>query len=484
MRSGARIATTSLFVLAALSTVPAQAADPAVVGGPTTANLDSTAYAAVAASDPELAANSGSPSPPSDNSQSGISSQPNNNTTLPPIGGGVPLATSAPPRIGLFPQFGKTLLDEGIDIHGLAFDHFLGNPSAGTITGQTYNLGGIAPAVDLDLQKLVGVPGGNVHIRLTFFGLRSNIPNIITDGGGFLVGNQTTPAPSTTQAVITVLTYEQRLLDDRLSIEMGRTSVFRYFLIPNSLDPFTYFSSVFQTDGDFPSSVYPVWGGVVNYHFTPKWYVQGGAFEDDFIRAVNNPDIFGIEHAPGAQLLGEIAERSEFNNARYPSNAELGFEWATRDSNYSPFDNIKGSPNVATARNEADRYAGGGVMFFQGEKVIWRGAPRPGGPPANIALYGTADASVDKPQPVDFDSIAGLNLTGLIPGRPSDALGLQVHYQRLSAIEASYETRIQTIFNGHGPQQARDNYEFEAVVNLQVTPWLAGAADRRVRARS
>ena len=472
MCSSAGIATMSLLVLAALSTVPAQAAEPTLVGDPTKANPDSTAYAAVTASDPGSTTNAGPPSPPSDNSQSGISSQPNNNTTLPPLGGGLPLAPSGPPRVGLFPQFGQTLLDQGIDIHGVAFDHFLGNPSAGTITGQTYNLAGIAPAIDLDLQKLAGIPGGNLHIRVTFFGLRSNIPTIITDAGGYLTGNQTTPAPSTTQAVISVLTYEQKLLNDRLSIEVGRTNVFRSFLIPNSLDPFTYFSSVVQTVGDVPSSVYPVWGGVASYHLTPKWYVQGGAFEDDFIRAVNNPDIFGVEHAPGAELLGEIAQRSEFNNARYPSNAELGFEWNTRTDDYSPYDNIKGSPNVATTRNQAYSYPGGGVLFFQGEKVLWRGAGRRDGPPANIAVYGAADVSVDKPQPVDFDCLAGFNFTGLIPGRPSDALGLQVHYQRLSAIEANYETRIQDIFAGPGPRQSRDGYAFEAVINLQVTPWL------------
>ncbi len=209
----------------------------------------------------------------------------------------------------------------------------------------------------------------------------------------------------------------------------------------------------------------------MNYHLTPKWYVQWGALEDDFIRAVNNPDVLGVEHAPGAEILGEVAERSEFNNAAYPSNAELGFEWNTR-SGFSRYDNVKGSPNVATARNEAVAYPGGGLMFFQGQKVLWRGASRPGGPPANIAVYGAADVSFDKPQPVDFDTLGGFNFTGLVPGRPSDALGLQVHYQRLSAIEANYETRTQDRFAGPGPSQSRNGFAFEAVVNIQVTRWF------------
>ena len=471
MRLSMKVSSTLAIIAANLCPVALHAAGPAAADFTVAAGTpDSTTLAAGLAQ--TAASGSANPSQPgSNNSPSGISPNPNNNTTQPPLLSGTPLPLSGPPRVGLFPQFGAMLLADGIDFHGIAFDHFLGNPSAGSITGQTYNLAGLSPAVDLDLQKLAGIPGGDLHIRLTFFGLRSNIPAIISDAGGYLTGNQTTPAPSTTQSVVSVFTYEQRLLDDRLSIEVGRTSAFRYFLLPNSIDPFTYFSSVFQTTGDFPSNPYPVWGGVISYHFTPKWYVQGGAFEDNFLRAVNNSNVLGTGTAPGAQLLAEVAYRSEFNNAAYPANMELGVEWNTR-SGFSTSSNIKGSPVAATAFNEAVAYPGGGVLFFQGQKVLWRGAGRPNGPPPNIALYGAVDIAVDKPQPIDFDSLIGVNVTGFIPRRPFDALGLQVHYQRLSAIEANYETRTQDRFAGPGPSQSRDGYGFEAVLNIQVTSWF------------
>ena len=45
-----------------------------------------------------------------------------------------------------------------------------------------------------------------------------------------------------------------------------------------------------------------------------------------------------------------------------------------------------------------------------------------------------------------MDALTGVNFTGFIPGRPFDALGLQVHYQRLSAIEANFETTVETMF--------------------------------------
>lgn len=104
--------------------------------------------------------------------------------------------------------------------------------------------------------------------------------------------------------------------------------------------------------------------------------------------------------------------------------------------------------------------------------MLWRGAPNPSGPPKNIALYGSGGVSYDKPQPFDADALAGVNFTGFLPGRLFDALGLQAHYQRLSAIEANFETLNQTRANGPGPAQNRNNWGFEVVYNLQVTPWL------------
>ena len=396
---------------------------------------------------------------------SGISRSPSNNAPGEQLQG-VPLPTSNLPRIGLFTGVGRTLLERGIDIHGSLFDHFLSNTTTGIVPGKRTNLTVFAPAVDVDLEKLIGLPGGNVHVVASIFSGRVDLPQAITQFGSVLNGFQTTPVVDVD--ILSVLTYEQKLLSDKLSIEAGRTNVYHYFLLPNSLDPFTHFSTTFELDGDFNSPPYPVWGGRATYHFTPTWYTQVGAFADDFQRAVSDSNNFG-DKGRGTQILGEIAQRSEFTNAAYPSNLELGFEWNTRTG----YADVKGSNVAATSRNTATDYPGGGVIFFQGQKVLWRGARRPYGPPPNIALYGAADASVDKPQPIDMDALAGLNFTGLIPGRPFDALGLQAHYQRLSAIEANFESRLHNIFAGRGPDQSRNGYAFEVVANVQVAPWLA-----------
>ncbi len=411
------------------------------------------------------------PVPPSPSGAEDQSARPGNNTSGDLTLQQTSIPTSPAPRIGLFPGFGKTLLDEGVDLHGITFDHFLGNPTTGAEPRQTANLFAFRPAADFDLGKLVGLPGGNVHLGFTFFGLRSDLPQIITQTGGFLTGFQTTPATETD--LVSLLTYEQRFMNGKLSIEAGRTNVFNYFLLPNSLDPFTHYSSTFVVTGDFPSLPYPVWGGRVTYKIVSTWYVQGGAFEDNYPAATNYGDRLGVGSSPGAQLLGEIGQRSEFSNAAYPSNFEAGFEWNTRHG----ASNLKGTGAPAIAFLQAANYPGGGVIFLQGQKVLWRGAPRnkliPLSPPANIALYGSLDVSVDKPQPIDMDAMIGFNFTGFIPGRPFDALGLQTRYQRLSQVEADGESFRQRVTVGPGPAQSRDGFAFEAVGNIQLTPAFA-----------
>ena len=396
----------------------------------------------------------------------------NSNTTGSSAGetGGPSTQISTVPRVGLFPELGKTLLDQGFDFHGIAFDRVSSLQGAGVRTHETNNLVAIAPTLDVDLGKVAGITGGNIHLALTFNTLRANEPNYVTDGGGELVSNlQGTPALSGHFFYLSEATYEQRLLNDRLSIEAGQTSVFRYFFLPNSLDPLTYYSTTFVVDGDFPTIPFPTWGGKATYKLTPLWYVQAGVFEDNYRNSTTYPLAYGLRGATGAQIIGEVAYRSEFSNSAYPANLELGAEYNTRSGYY----NSKGSPAFVNSRTQAANYPGGAVLFANGLQTLWRGAANPDGPPKNINMYGSFTVSADKPQPIDLDALIGFNFTGLIPGRPFDAVGIQARYQRLSAVEATFETRAHSFYSGPGPSQKRDNFAFELVGSIQATPAIA-----------
>jgi porin len=462
VRPDTRAASTLALLLATALPLAAHAADP-----PSQVIAQRRSLTAVPADAGKLEA-----SPGDRNSPLGVSPGPENTTGNSSTEiGGPPTPISNVPRVGLFPGLGKSLLDRGFDFHGVAFDNVRSLQGAGVRTYETENLFAIAPTLDVDLGKAAGITGGNIHITTTFLTLRANEPNYVIDGGGALVSNQQgVPALSGHFFYLSQATYEQRLLNDRLSLEVGQTSVYRYFFLPNSLDPLTHYSTTIVVNGDFPTTPFPTWGGRATYKLpSSNWYVQAGAFEDNFRRATNYPLAFGTRGSSGAQILAEVGYRSEFSNAAYPANLEAGVLYNTR----SGYSNIKGSPAPASRFLTGANYPGGGVIYAQGLQTLWRGAPNASGPPANINVYGSFNVAVDKPQPIDFDALLGFNFTGLIPGRPFDALGIQAHYQQLSKVEGNFESRAHNRFAGPGPNQRRNGMQFEIVGNIQLTPAIA-----------
>ena len=458
-------ATRKLSVLAVAVIMPltARAADEAsvqVAGGAPTLPAQSVSLTKAPAKAGQVEA-----SPGTRKSEFGLPNDknPNEKTTTGNLSS-PPEPISNVPKGGRFPGFGEILLNEGIDLHGAAFDRFLANPSTGVITGRAENLLAIAPNLDIDLGKLVGIPGGTVHASALILALRADQPNYANYAGGNLVGEQATPGLPGKAVELSELTYEQRVLNGKFSIEAGQTSPYRYFFFPNSLDPLTHYSSVGTVDADYADLPFPVWGGRATYKLTSQWYLQTGAFEDNFRGATTYPGAFGDRYASGVQILGEIGYRTEFFDAA-PRNFELGFEWNTRTG----YSNVKGLPFTANAFDTAADYPGGGIIYAQGLQTLWHGAPRKGGSPPSINIYGSIDVAVDKPQPIDLDAMAGFNFTGFIPGRPFDATGIQVKYLRLSQIEANFETRNHDIFAGSGSSQPRDGFQFELIQNIQMT---------------
>ena len=372
----------------------------------------------------------------------------------------IPAPSVAPSR-----TFGQALLNDGIDFHGFASSLFLANPSAGVQPGHTASVQAVVPEVDLDLDKLAGIQGASLHVSEVFLALKNDFPQSALQTGGIQTGYPSLAVAQTN--FLSELTYEQKLINRKLDIEFGRTAVFRYFFRPNGLDPLTAVPYTIYADGDINQSVYPVWGARAAYNLTKKWFVQAGAFEDNYYRAYRNGYDFGDAGASGAQILAEINYRSQFTDEAYPANLETGVEYNTRTGKF----NVKGLAADYNPLLAARQYPGGGVIYLQGQKVIWRGRAKPLSLPENLALYGSVNVAVDKPQPVDLDAFVGLNYLGFIPNHPLDGFGAQVHYLRLSKIEADRESLYETFSAGRSSKQSRNGYTFELIGNVALTRW-------------
>ena len=93
--------------------------------------------------------------------------------------GGPPTPISNVPRVGLFPELGKLLLDRGFDFHGIVLDRASTFQGAGVRTHESNHLLAIAPTLDVDLGKAARITGGNIHAAVTFNTLRANEPNFV-----------------------------------------------------------------------------------------------------------------------------------------------------------------------------------------------------------------------------------------------------------------------------------------------------------------
>ena len=114
---GRKLAATSIIVLALPFNVMAQDAGPA--DGSTSAQLVAPPRRLI--------------SPRTQDSPLGIVSNRNQNTPGQESRSVETSISAAPVNTGLFPTFGTSLLNNGVDFHGFIVDHYLANPDVGNM---------------------------------------------------------------------------------------------------------------------------------------------------------------------------------------------------------------------------------------------------------------------------------------------------------------------------------------------------------------
>ena len=299
----------------------------------------------------------------------------------------------------------------------------LGNPIGGVRHGfrQASNLG-----LDLgfDLEKLFGLAGGSFELSFSErFGSslsEENIGNVFTVQQVF--GGQTYR--------IVNAAYQQKLLDDRVEIRVGRiaagddflVSPYNYVFVQNGFDgnPVGVF---FNAPG---MTAYPnaTWGGLVKARPTERAYVMAGVYNGDpSIRAnrhhgadwsMDGP-LFAIGEA-GLQINGLPGDGGLIGNYK------AGF-WYD-DSQYPDF-------NTAARGRAPDLTRGNWGVYGLFDQVLVRF----GGPGSNRGLGITGSVLVSPDQSVSqmpFFSTAGLLIRGLFPSRPTDVGGVGVVFGHFS----------------------------------------------------
>ena len=132
------------------------------------------------------------------------------------------------------------------------------------------------------------------------------------------------------------------------------------------------------------------------------------------------------------------------------------------------------SPWVQTGRTATQGSNEEGVknvpgFYFQWDQTLWAPnvdfAEQGGG----VRFFGQFGWSDPKKNPVEWSIMVGLSATGVIPGRPADALGVMGAYSQFTSRSGVYES---TQGNGLPGPSGGSESSLEVFYLAQLTSWL------------
>ncbi|GEP12040.1 porin [Methylobacterium gnaphalii] len=340
------------------------------------------------------------------------------------------------------------------------YDFYQANPSAGLRPGNQSNSAYFVLSMTADMQKLAGIAGGSINFTETFFGLVRNT-NLAGAIGDTTMGYQPPFTPNDTR--LSLFTYQQKLLEDRLVVEVGRTHPGRYYGLPNCNSINTCFQDLFYFNAGFTSPLFGVWGGNVAYKLSENTYIQAGAFSVNPGTNYLSGYDWGYEKLAGVLVMSEIGYKTDYTQEAYPTRISLtGFyNSADHDDNYRTiFGTAKGlNPGAPVLQRQ-----GTSGIVLTASQTVWRadGGLELNPHPTALVLYTGTGGALDSTIPIQFNSFFGVMLQAPDQSRPNDTYGLKMNYQRIADDYATFLSQANLTAGGSGRGFSRDKFIFEA----------------------
>ena len=292
-----------------------------------------------------------------------------------------------------------------------------------------------------DLERLLGWKGTTFNLT----GINRAGHSIDNDVGGIysvmqLVGGQTT--------FLYGVSLEKKLLDDQLSIKLGRITATDDFAgsplyslyLNNSIDGQI---RAVLLDGVMTSYPFPVWGARVVYSPTPGFKAKVGVYQ--LTKEMFNPDKHGLNFAfrssDGVSVFTELDWLLDWNGK--PGNFAVGLNSVSFDM-----------PEFTSTKTTNPFFR----FYLQGDQQVYQESP--GSEQQGLVLFMTlAYADQQQAALVPFQASLGAVYQGLFPGRDKDKLIFGATYGRLSQ---DYADQQQALGNG------RPTYEMPLELGYRV----------------
>jgi len=338
-------------------------------------------------------------------------------------------SSATPP--GLPP--GTFYLGNGISMILNYTGEFAANPSGGIRQGSAY-AGQVVFGLDADLGRLAGIDGGSFHTIVTQRHGRS----LARDSIGFDGSVQEIYGGGQT-AHLTSISYEQKLFNDRVDIEVGRL-----LANPNFLASPLYCNFQNNATCGAPKSIFKLtnfsywpiatWGAHAKAWVTDKVFVHAGVYEVNPRDQQDNQN--GIDWstrgATGVLIPVEAGYSTNFGNDPLPRNYSVGVVFDQSDYKDPVYD-VRGGLRVFSDLDPLTRF-GRSAVYARFDQMVWR--PDPNGV-QGLSVFGVALGGTGGRQIQDYFLEGGAVLTGTFPGRPYDTLGFVFAMEQLSPLGSS-----------------------------------------------
>ncbi|KJV26270.1 hypothetical protein VI08_18910 [Luteibacter yeojuensis] len=366
----------------------------------------------------------------------------------------------------------QALARDGVFIRANLINQYATNPRGGVDQGRT-NVGQFNIGADLDMQKLVGIPGGSFHFTV----YRDYGNGLNHDVTGTFAKQQYIYKNEFPRWHLGLFAWEQKFLGDRLDVLFGRlgtTSYYAHLATNCQFQSGTHCGVPRLINSEAGYSLLPsaTWALNGNYKLTKHAYIEAGAYEVNPTTSASNGMDFSIANATGVTFPVEWGwVRMDPAEDPYGFEVKAGGYLSTAPLT-DPFYNTTGRSRGrygGTAREASSERSG---VYLMADHVVWRPSP---GSSRNLDVFAGIAHQLETDEIMRRQVYAGFVLTGPFASRPTDTVGLSLSYFRMTDAEEAYLNDARLKAGGTGKNNPNQftvelNYGWKPVPGLTVMP--------------
>lgn len=379
---------------------------------------------------------------------------------------------AAGPFIPPLSRVAQDLAGQGIAVRLQSISAIAADVSGGERRLQDYS-GVVLFGADFDLNRIASIPGATFH--LTFAQLYGR--DLATDAIGSRTKLQSYSYPHK-QFELTAFAWEQKLLDNRLDVLVGRTAGTAEFARSSYACAFNNSADcpmeLTQLVAGLPGFPYVTWGGRVRGEVAEHVFLKAGAYMIDPGRQETIGFDWSDKTATGVIVPFEASYETDFSTDPMPRHFKLG-AWYNSADYSDPFENTKYKSRALFGGTALTRRGGRDGVYAIADQYVWKPAPDSH---RGIAIFGAAARPFDSDELFSAQLTGGLEWAGPLASRPADRLGIETTLLQVGHKELGYLDGVIVKNKGRGTLNGSEvlteiNYSVQIIRGVQVLPSVA-----------